>query len=193
MSGVRQFDEQETFERSIAVFWRKGYANTSMNDLAEATGVQRGSLYNAYGSKDALFLRAYQVYAERYLMKARESLERRTHRASLESFFNFIIEWLREGEPTRGCLSTKTAFAGEIVEEPIREAVADLLDRLEAVIFERLAKPEETTRMALSPLKAAHLVLTMTRGLVVLERIYPNNPERLRASKDSLLEVLFIK
>jgi len=191
MAGVRQFDEQDAFEKSIALFWRKGYAETSMNDLAQATGVQRGSLYNAYGSKDALFLRAFEIHGQRYLAKAREALARPTLKSSLNSFFAFIVDWLLDGEPARGCLSTKTVFGGEVVEEPIRGAVAGLLDQLEGVVHERLCVPDKSARLALSPAKAARLVLAVTRGIVVLERVYPDDPKRLRAVADSLLEILF--
>jgi len=192
MAGVRQFDEQDTFEKSIELFWRKGYAVTSMQDLANATGVQRGSLYNAYGSKDALFLRAYEVHTERYLAKARLALARPTLKSSLNSFFDFIVDWLLEGEPARGCLSTKTVFGSELVEPPIRAAVGGLLDGLEAAVRERLSQPDKTaSKLALSPAKAARLVITVTRGIVVLERIYPDDRQRLRAAADSLLEVLF--
>jgi len=192
MAGVRQFDEQDTFEKSIELFWRKGYAETSMQDLANATGVQRGSLYNAYGSKDALFLRAYEVHAERYLAKARQALARPTQKSSLNSFFDFIVDWLLEGAPARGCLSTKTVFGSELVEPQIRAAVGGLLDGMEAAVRERLSQPDKTgNKLALSPAKAARLVITVTRGIVVLERIYPDDRQRLRAAADSLLEVLF--
>lgn len=192
MAGVRQFDEQDAFEKSIALFWRKGYAETSMQDLANATGVQRGSLYNAYGSKDALFLRAFEGHAERYLAKARLALARPTLKSSLNSFFDFIVDWLLEGEPARGCLSTKTVFGGEVVEPAIRAAVGGLLDQLETAVRERLSQPDKAgQKLSLSPAKAAKLVITVTRGIVVLERVYPDDRQRLRAAADSLLEVLF--
>ncbi|MCZ7153843.1 TetR/AcrR family transcriptional regulator, partial [Salmonella enterica] len=57
MAGVRQFDEGLALDKALALFWQKGYAATSMQELAAATGVQRGSLYNAYGDKETLFLR----------------------------------------------------------------------------------------------------------------------------------------
>ena len=191
MAGVRQFDEQDAFDKSIALFWRKGYAGTSMKDLAEATGIQRGSLYNAYGTKDALFLQAFEIHAARYIEKARESLQRPTLKASLASFFDFIVDWLLDGVPARGCLSTKTAFGGEDVDEPIRSAVAGLLDRLEAAVRERLSRPDGRSTLALSPAKAARLVIAVTRGIVVLERVYPETPARLHAVSQSFLEILF--
>jgi hypothetical protein len=53
MVGIRQFDEQQVIATALDVFWRKGLHDATMQDLAAATGVQRGSLYNAYGDKEA--------------------------------------------------------------------------------------------------------------------------------------------
>ncbi|MEX3629140.1 MAG: helix-turn-helix domain-containing protein [Burkholderia sp.] len=75
MAGVRQFDEGEMLDKALALFWKKGYADTSMQELAAATGVQRGSLYNAYRDKETLFLRVFKVYAARFLEGARRTLE----------------------------------------------------------------------------------------------------------------------
>jgi TetR/AcrR family transcriptional regulator, transcriptional repressor for nem operon len=58
MVGVRQFDEERVLARALEVFREKSLRTASMQDLARATGVQRGSLYDAYGNKEELFLRA---------------------------------------------------------------------------------------------------------------------------------------
>jgi len=72
MVGARQFDEQEVIAIALDVFWRKGLHDATMQDLATATGVQRGSLYNAYGDKEAIFLRAFDQYAGQFLGNGRQ-------------------------------------------------------------------------------------------------------------------------
>src|SRR5262245_53473813 len=74
MVGVRQFDEGEVVALALEVFWRKGLHDATMQDLAAATGVQRGSLYNAYGDKEAIFLRAFDQYTEQFLQTAADAL-----------------------------------------------------------------------------------------------------------------------
>ena len=74
MVGARQFDEQEVIAIAIDVFWRKGLHDATMQDLATATGVQRGSLYNAYGDKEAIFLLAFDQYAGQFLETAGKAL-----------------------------------------------------------------------------------------------------------------------
>lgn len=62
MAGRRRFDEAAVLDRVAEVFREKGYAGASLDDLVAATGLKRGSLYNAYGSKEGLWLAAFERY-----------------------------------------------------------------------------------------------------------------------------------
>ncbi len=189
MAGVRQFDEAQALDQALALFWQQGYANTTMQELAEATGVQRGSLYNAYGDKETLFLRVFDVYRERYVVQMRQALDKPELAASLRSFLGFTIKSMTTGAPTRGCLSTKTALGAEAHDEPIRSALRGLLDEIETVLYERLSRPGKHERLTIEPRQAARMILTMTRGLVVIERVYQDD-KRMRATADHLVALL---
>ena len=91
MVGVRQFDEQEVIALALDVFWRKGLREATMQDLAAATGVQRGSLYNAYGDKEAIFLRAFDQYAGAVPRDRRQGAGGGDVAARLRNFFDVII------------------------------------------------------------------------------------------------------
>ena len=58
----REFNEDQVLESAMGVFWRKGYENTSMADLLKATGLHKGSLYQAFGDKHSLFIRSLLRY-----------------------------------------------------------------------------------------------------------------------------------
>ena len=114
MAGIKQFNEEETLERAMHVFWRRGYASTSMQDLAQATGVLRGSLYNAYGDKQSIFLLAFARYKQRYLAAVREHMRADDPVLALRNFFAYVIASMSEPIPphgdtpsssTRGCLT----------------------------------------------------------------------------------------
>jgi hypothetical protein len=96
---------------------------------------------------------------------------------------------MTQGNPPRGCLTTKTAIDETANSEPIRQALRDLLDGLEALLLERFAMDQGSSRLALEPAAAARLVITLTRGIVVIERLY-QDVERLKAIADSLVAVL---
>ncbi|HYG43928.1 MAG TPA: helix-turn-helix domain-containing protein [Bordetella sp.] len=189
MAGVRQFDEDQALDKALGLFWQQGYAHTTMQELAEVTGVQRGSLYNAYRDKETLFLRVFDVYRGRYVAQMRQALDKPDLSASLRNFFAFTIKSMTTGMPTRGCLSTKTALGIEALDEPIRTAIRDLLDEIEAALHERLARPDAGQRLLLEPRQAARMMVAMTRGLVVIERVYQDE-KRMRAMADALVGLL---
>lgn len=65
MAGKRRFDTETALDRMVETFWARGFEATSVDDLVRATGVQRQSLYNAFGDKDAMFLAALEHYGRR--------------------------------------------------------------------------------------------------------------------------------
>lgn len=189
MAGVRQFDEDEALEKALVLFWQKGFAETSMQELADATGVQRGSLYNAYKAKGTLFLRVFDVYKDRFLSQLRDTLSKPKLRDALRSFLKTLIDSMTTGEPTRGCLTTKSAFGSNVIEPPVQQALQDMLDAFEGLLIERLTKGEKGVRLMCPPEEAARLIVTFTRGLVVIERVYQDKA-RMLATADSLIALL---
>ena len=62
MARSREFNPKEALEKAMYVFWQKGYINTSIDDLVQATGVSRFGLYDEFGSKHGLFLASLDYY-----------------------------------------------------------------------------------------------------------------------------------
>ncbi|OZI74339.1 TetR/AcrR family transcriptional regulator [Bordetella genomosp. 12] len=188
MAGVRQFDEDLLLDQALAVFWQHGYSDTTMQQLAAATGVQRGSLYNAYGDKETLFLRVFERYRAYWVDTTRQLLAVPDARQALDGFLALLIGSLTNETPARSCMSTKTAMGPDIEDPVIRGALTGLLDALEALFAQRLATAAAELR--LPPAQAARLFITATRGLVVIERLYQDKT-RLRQTADSLLDAMF--
>lgn len=189
MVGIRQFNEDQTLDLAMELFWRQGFGATSMPQLAEATGVLRGSLYNAYGDKQALFLEVFARYQVRFLTAARKALNEPQLNQALKAFFTYTIASMTQGIPPRGCLTTKTAIDEAANSDQIRQALRGLLDGLEDLLLERFATDEALLHLALEPTAAARLVVALTRGIVVIERVY-QDAQRLQNIADSLVEVL---
>ena len=169
MVGVRQFDDDAVIATALDVFWRKGLHDATMQDLATATGVQRGSLYNAYGDKEAIFLRAFDQYAEAFLQAAGDALVQGDAAAGLRHFFDMIIINMTDGSPPRGCLTTRTALDGAISSAEVRERVQGVLSRLEQLIAKTLGSAP-AKRNAADANRLARVIVTFTRGLAVMER-----------------------
>jgi AcrR family transcriptional regulator len=192
MAGTKQFNEDDVLDRAMLLFWRRGFGNTSMQDIAQATGVLRGSLYHAYGDKQALFLRIMERYRTWFLDSMRTALDQPTLEESLRGYLRFSIATITaadEDDVTRGCLTTKTATDETAMDDAIRAALRATLDAVRDLLVERLSRPDAEGRLALPPAGAARLIATATRGLVVLERVYRDR-DQLQGVADDLITVL---
>jgi AcrR family transcriptional regulator len=173
----REFDHDDVLRIAFAQFWRKGVRGTSLSDIARDAGVQRGSLYNAFGSKEALFLCAYERYASEYLATLRKALSSGTLRERLAAFFDVTIKNFRSGSPPRGCPTTRGLMElgsgeGDGLDEDARRAFADLVARATALIEEAFSEAKKRNEFSGAPEIAALHIATVTRGLAVLERAF---------------------
>ncbi|RRO03027.1 hypothetical protein DMB85_019630 [Pectobacterium aquaticum] len=106
------------------------------------------------------------------MAQMRVALDQPKLRDSIQSYFNFIINSMTIGEPARGCLSTKVALGSGVLDAPIREALQNMLDEIEQIFKTRLSRSEDQADLRVPADEAALLLLTFTRGLVVIERVY---------------------
>ena len=189
MVGTRQFDEDALLEVALKTFWQNGFASTSMIDVAEATGVQRGSLYNAYGDKEQLFLLAFERYSNRFLDSVRLALSNPDPAVALTALFKGAIASMTVGAPSRGCLTTKTVIelplAGKAVEARVKQLIGDFT----ALVRDALSTPAARRKLSCDPEIAADLAVTFTRGLAVMERAY-RNPQHLERMSQEFVRIL---
>jgi AcrR family transcriptional regulator len=165
----REFDHEDVLRIAFDQFWRKGVRGTSLSDIARDAGVQRGSLYNAYGDKEAIFLRAFDQYAGQFLEAAGNALAQGDAAARLQNLFDMLIANMTGGSPPRGCLTTRTALDMAISSTAVRQRVQNLLGRLEQLISKAISSaPNQST--VIDANRLARVVVTFTRGLAVMER-----------------------
>ncbi|MFJ2744110.1 TetR/AcrR family transcriptional regulator [Streptomyces sp. NPDC087440] len=131
MARPRTFDESRALEAAMRAFWAKGYEATSTQDLCEATGLGRSSIYNTFASKRDLFRRALERYTE--VMNARQAalLEdgSRSGADRIQALFALIIDGefeVRERGRSIGCLTVNTTVELARYDDP---EVAALLER----------------------------------------------------------------
>ncbi|MET8007341.1 TetR/AcrR family transcriptional regulator [Nonomuraea glycinis] len=118
----RAFDPDTALDRALEVFWRQGYEGTSLSDLTAAMGINRPSLYSAFGNKETLFVKALERYIDGPGAFAAEALTAPTVGEVVERLVNGAIE-LTTGEHTpRGCLSVNSVRACGPDAEPARQA-----------------------------------------------------------------------
>jgi AcrR family transcriptional regulator len=120
----RAYDPDVALRQALEAFWKGGYAGTSLDDLAAATGMNRPSLYAGFGDKRAIYLKALEHYWQRNLKAMRNTLSApKPLRESVQNVFEGALAIYFSGDgPPRGCFAVGTATT-EVVEDPvIREA-----------------------------------------------------------------------
>jgi AcrR family transcriptional regulator len=191
----REFDHDDVLRVAFDQFWRNGVRGTSLSDIARDAGVQRGSLYNAFGSKEALFLTAYERYAGDYVNALQKALSVGTLRERLTAFFDLTIKNFRSGSPPRGCPTTRGlmelgAAEGEGLDENARQVFAGLMERITKLLQETLAEGARRGEFKGDAEVAALHIATMTRGLAVLERAFGDEAQLRKIAAHAIELVL---
>src|SRR5438105_12548238 len=100
----RSFDAAKALDKAMKIFWRKGYEGTSLPDLTRAMGINRPSLYAAFGNKEALFRKALHRYTEGPAAFFRTALEAPTARAVVNGLLGGASDAHAAPRNPRGCL-----------------------------------------------------------------------------------------
>jgi TetR/AcrR family transcriptional regulator, transcriptional repressor for nem operon len=120
MSRPRSFDTDEVIEQLCDYFWEHGYSAVSLEDLAKQLGVKRGSLFNAFGSKEVLFNAAF----ERYRQKCRLNFET-PHRGinAIAHYFQTAIALAADKGMGRGCFFVNLLMSDDLPTPELQQAI----------------------------------------------------------------------
>jgi AcrR family transcriptional regulator len=127
----------------LRVFWSKGYEGTSLNDLTEAMGITRPSLYAAFGNKESLFRKALDLYEREKLEYIGRALEQPTARGVAEVLLRGAVHNASSGDEPRGCLGVITSVACGEEAKSIREDVLKRGAVAKRALIERLQRAKE--------------------------------------------------
>lgn len=176
MAGVKQFNRNDVLDRAMAVFWRSGYQATSIQDLVDATGVNRGSLYMTFGNKRGLFLAVLDHYSERIASPTMAELKDPDPRRAIEKMFESIIRRTSDPSWPRGCLNTNTSLECPGAGDDIGRKIAELLGQQESAIYEVLRRAQ--TEGELDPKQDARALarffVGVAQGLNVVNKAVPD-------------------
>jgi len=141
----RQYDPDRALAKAAEIFWKQGYAGTSLDDLAAATGMNRPSLYAAFGDKRDLYLKTLERYRDQSrAMSVKVMAESPTLRVFLKRFYEQAIDvYLAGGEEARGCYSISTAPAQATTDPAVRAFLAASIGNTDSFLASRIAKGRE--------------------------------------------------
>lgn len=173
MARPREFDEEEALDRAMKVFWSKGYASTSLEDLLTGTGIARQSLYSTFGDKHTLFLKALQRYLDKNSRPLRTVLmEAPSVAQALRAAFSAIAEEAVM-EKRRGCMLVNAItelVPGDAEVSKLVEANHRFLLATFRMGLERAAKDGELADGA-NVEELAHYLVAAHQGLRVVARV----------------------
>jgi AcrR family transcriptional regulator len=171
----RAYEPDVALARAMDVFWRDGFAATSLDTISAATGMNRPSLYAAFGDKRDIYVKAYQRYRERARERMAEIFTSPLPlRALLRQIYAIAIEMYVSGEDgPRGCFTVMTATSEAVSDPEIRElAVTGMveMDRAFARLFKAAQQKGELPASA-DPVMLGQLATATIHTLAVRARV----------------------
>ena len=190
----RAFDEETALGRAAEVFWRHGYEGASLSALTSAMGINRPSLYAAFGSKEQLFQRAFARYHETQVAGVRVALDRPTAYAAVEAFLRSSADGLTADDHPAGCLSVQGGLACSPDNTRISEILAAGRAATESALVERLSRAAEEGDLpdGVDARALARFVMALSEGHAVHAAAGASR-EDLQASVDVALRALALR
>jgi AcrR family transcriptional regulator len=170
----RAFDPDVALAQAVDAFWDAGFAATSLDDLTQATGMNRPSLYGAFGDKQELYRKAFDLYR----LRTREALGEAFSgdhplRVALRKVYETAISIYLTGDSgPRGCFVIGTAVAQAVTDPDIRAALADVLREVDDAFAARMARARRSGELSADadPAKLARLASAVLYSLTIHAR-----------------------
>lgn len=193
MARPRSFDPDAVLGVALELFWKKGYRATSFDDVTRETGINKPSLYAAFGDKQALFARVLERYHAMLLAHAAATLGAGdSARAAVATWLTSFLPSCSGATGTRGCLSVNASLEATAVDDPaVAKAIKTYNRKLEALLADAIRRGVASRELAstVDPAAAARLLLATQTGLLVRARERPS-AAAVRATMLHALRVL---
>ncbi len=173
MPRPKKYDPEVVVEKAMHVFWEKGYEATSVQDLVEATGINRFSMYQTFGDKRGLFLQALGHYFRHVLPQIVHLSEKSSGGvATIRRYFEALETTVTSPLGHRGCFGQNTgvelARKDEIALEPLNSMYAELgrnFERALQTARERGAIADDTPVAEI-----ARFLVTIAQGMILMAK-----------------------
>jgi TetR/AcrR family transcriptional repressor of nem operon len=171
MTRTKQFDERQALVAAMLVFWEKGYEGTSIHDLEQAMGLNRTSIYNAFGNKRAIFERVMACYKESVMSALFAELENApTVKQGVRRMLNGALDMHFDEDNPGGCLVVLSVVESGQYDEQMQSELQQSLQQLKAAVQARLSMAKRSGELAkdLDVGSTATTIATTMAGMMVL-------------------------
>ncbi len=180
MPRVKLFNEKEVLTKAMHLFWKQGYAATSVQDLVSHLGINRASLYDTFGDKEQLFFKAFELYRETSLDEVVSFLDNQDDiKQGLKLLFEYAIEEALTDKDRKGCFVVNTTT--ELI--PNDDRLTDILNRnkskFQDVFYQYLKRGRDNNQISknVNIKSLAFLYYTLYNGLRVVSKVKPQRTE----------------
>lgn len=193
MVRKREFDEEKALDAAMQIFWEKGYNATSLSDLTAHMGIQRPSLYSAFGDKEKLFEAALRKYTKLHATEIRKKLRQNNRsKEAIRLLFEDLVELEYKEGQSIGCFCINT-----MVELAPHDEKFEILTREHqmylSVIFQEIIVEGIRSGELDSSLNAKALAQTLVVSLIGLTVMMKSRPERSFVDNSVAMIVSLIK
>jgi AcrR family transcriptional regulator len=175
MARPRSFDIEQALDAALRVFWRQGFLNASLSELTAEMGLNKPSLYAAFGDKEHLYIAALGRYAEQQLSgPAQQMLSNPDGRAAVQHFLLSLAVLFSDPKLPGGCFIVTgagdcgTSAMSQVVEDALQQA----LQSSEQLLRDRLVRAKDDAQLPedASPDALAAFFIATVAGMSVMAR-----------------------
>ncbi|MEN8129352.1 MAG: TetR/AcrR family transcriptional regulator [Pseudomonadota bacterium] len=172
-----EFDQQKVIDNIVRLFWERGYEATSMKNISDATGLQPGSLYAAFGNKRSLFLTAIDTYFKASIKHLKALLEADgLPLQRVREMFIYIVGDTCHKD-SRGCMLVNALLETPADDEELKNRIANMFQELEQAIKKVLIEAAASGELdpGKDPVIQAKLLINNIYGLRVYGKLQPKS------------------
>lgn len=171
MARTRQFDERQALVSAMLVFWEKGYEGTSIQDLEVAMGLNRTSIYNAFGNKRRIFEQVLECYRESVIASLLEALDGAPDiRQGIRRMLNAALDIHFDEQYPGGCLIALSLLESGQHDARVRASMAQTMHDLRGGLQSRLARAKKAGELSadLDTGSTANTLVSIMAGMMVM-------------------------
>lgn len=191
----RSFDEERALDAALGVFWRNGYQGASLDELTYAMGINKPSMYAAFGNKEKLYLRALERYRDQQVVKHAAAMAAEPQlKQAMRVFLRSVATMLTAPELPGGCMVVNSAVVCDvgILPESVREAINRVFEESAFGLLKQRLKQELRNRnlpKGASIEQLADYFTVIMSGMAVMAKVRVTQ-KRLFKTIELALEVL---
>lgn len=145
MARAIEFDYDRAIEQATQLFWKSGYAKTSLRDLLKAMKIGEGSFYNTFKSKKQIYLECLKYYNNKINQRRGAALmSAPTAKLGVRAFLQVIVEDLDNSEMPRVCLMARSISSEVFADFDLQKFIQDEMSLSMNRLAERLTSAKET-------------------------------------------------